>query len=118
MMDLSDGLAADLPRLARASGAGARLDADRLPISDDARRVAVALGRDPTDLALYGGEDYELLFTLPPDRWAQIPPILAPHRLTATVVGRIARRRVLVSRGGKTTTLSPRGFEHFPRPSG
>lgn len=66
-MDLSDGLAADVHRLAEESRTGARIDAAALPISPDVRAAASALEVDPLDLALHGGEDFELLVAAPPD---------------------------------------------------
>lgn len=74
-MDLSDGLAKDLPRLARESGVGARVDLEALAPSPDMAAHCRHLGLSPVDLALGGGEDYVLLFTLdegdrPPERFA------------------------------------------------
>ena len=62
MMDLSDGLTRDLPRLLGHAGVGATLDAAAIPVHDDARRLAAKSGRDPLWHALNDGEDYELLF--------------------------------------------------------
>ena len=66
MIDLSDGLASDLGHLSRASRVGATIQADSVPLSPELRRLAAASGRDPLDWALRGGEDYELLLTVPP----------------------------------------------------
>ncbi len=65
-MDLSDGLALDLSRLAAESRVGAVLDAERIPLHPDALALATLTGRDPLEHALGDGEDFELLFTLPP----------------------------------------------------
>lgn len=66
-IDVSDGLAADAARLCRRSGVGCEFDERAVTPRADARRLARRLGREPLDLALAGGEDYVLLFTLPPD---------------------------------------------------
>ncbi len=66
MIDLSDGLGGDVAHLAEASGAGVRIDAGDLPIAAGVAEVAAATGRDPLELAISGGEDYELLAALPP----------------------------------------------------
>ena len=63
LMDVSDGLALDLSRIAEASGV--RIDLDRVPVHDDALRLARTTGRDPRDHALFDGEDHELLATVP-----------------------------------------------------
>ena len=68
MMDLSDGLSTDLPRLCAASGVGARIEESSVPISDALVEAEDALSIDPLRLALSGGDDYELLATLPSDR--------------------------------------------------
>ena len=67
LIDLSDGLSSDLAHVCEASSVGARLHADRIPISDETRRVAGALGLDPLTWGLHGGEDFELCLTAPPD---------------------------------------------------
>ncbi|HSL81453.1 MAG TPA: thiamine-phosphate kinase [Thermoanaerobaculia bacterium] len=81
-LDLSDGLARDLPRLARESGAGAEVDAEALPLADGFGALSAALGEDPLELALGGGEDYVLLFALPSDE-------LPPDRFGCKPVGRV-----------------------------
>jgi thiamine-monophosphate kinase len=65
-IDVSDGLAADLLQLARASGLAARVVPERLPLSAGLAAACARLGRDPLSLALAGGEDYELLFSVRP----------------------------------------------------
>ena len=65
-MDVSDGVAIDLHRLCRESGVGAVIDAEVLPLPDGFFDLCRTLSVDPYELALAGGEDYVLLFTLPP----------------------------------------------------
>jgi thiamine-monophosphate kinase len=88
VMDLSDGLAVDLPRLCRESGVGAEIDTALLPLSTRFGDLARRLDADPVDLALTGGEDYALLFTLAEDT-------APPSGFDCHPIGRITRRRTL-----------------------
>lgn len=92
MMDISDGLAIDLPRLLSMSGAGARIDARQIPIHPDARRLSRRDGLTPLHHALCDGEDYELLFTLPQSDAAK----LRAARLPIRNIGQITRRNEIV----------------------
>jgi thiamine-monophosphate kinase len=104
-IDVSDGLARDLGRLVRASGAGATLHAGALPLARRFASVAAAAGADALGLALGGGEDYVLLFALPPGVTA--PPGCTP-------VGRVERRPGLrLSDGRRTAPLAETGWDHL-----
>jgi len=138
MMDLSDGLAADLPRMAEASGCGFEVSATVLPLSAALRRFTARAGlsadlgrrdarpnpsgrRDArptlTDFALFGGEDYELVFTTAaaPERWHDGVAHAAPGRpLRLTRIGRVVRGsgvRFLDAQGREIR--GNRSFEHF-----
>ncbi len=112
MMDLSDGLAADLPRLAEASGLGAIVDEAKLPVHPDAIQLAKQDGRSPAQHALCDGEDYELLFTLSPHGAAQLPTHLADVPLT--IIGEMTRPPELHVRSpdGILQPWPVGGFEH------
>jgi thiamine-monophosphate kinase len=71
MIDLSDGLGGDARHLAVSSSAGLRIEAAALPLAPGVAQVAAAMGQDPIALAAAGGEDYELLASVPPDRLDQ-----------------------------------------------
>ncbi len=104
-IDVSDGLSRDLSRLVTASGVGATVDAEDLPLPANATRLTIALGAHPLELALGGGEDYVLLFTLPNG-------VEAPAGCTQ--IGRIDRREGLrLRRGGKVETLAAKGWDHL-----
>jgi thiamine-monophosphate kinase len=109
MIDLSDGLAVDLARLLTASGVGADVDAEGLPIDPDVARVA---GIDPLESAILGGEDYELLFTIDP---ARVEDAAAAVGALGTRVSRIGT----VTKGGATLGGRPleewkeRGWQHL-----
>jgi thiamine-monophosphate kinase len=108
-MDVSDGIARDLPRLCSESGVGARIEAARLPVAPGFAALCAALGADPGELALAGGEDYVLLFTLP----AGAEP---PRRFGCRAIGSItAQRRLLIAPadGGKPCRWVKRGWDHL-----
>lgn len=113
-MDLSDGLADAVRQIAEASGTGATIDAAALPIDPAARAWFEAAGRDPVDAALAGGDDYELLFTLPRKTARRIRAVEAGARgVPLTRIGELtADRALVVLRDGQPAPL-PEGFTHF-----
>ncbi len=123
MMDISDGLSTDLARLCAASGAGSRIWADRIPCvripagatSGKLRRRLAKLKLDPLRLALHGGEDYELLFTVSPNNEKKLRR--APGFSETTAIGEIERGKnvVLVDANGKAKRLVPGGWDPFHR---
>jgi thiamine-monophosphate kinase len=115
MMDISDGLAIDLGKMCQASGVGAKVYADRIPISDTLKRAADALGTDPVSLAASGGEDYELLMAVRPSDVESI--IKAVEEATGTRLTEIGEfiegsGTVLVQPNGSKTELKS-GWTHF-----
>ena len=112
MMDLSDGLSSDLPRLCAASKVGALLEKVKIPRLK-ITNVALSHRHDPLQLALHGGDDYELLFTVPPRKVKRLPKTFQGVSLTA--IGRIRRGRELLvlEESGNTTPLMPRGWDPF-----
>ncbi|MFH0777326.1 MAG: thiamine-monophosphate kinase [Candidatus Eisenbacteria bacterium] len=117
MIDISDGLAADVFQIARASGVGFRILEDALPVSGSVRSIAQFLGTSPGALALASGEEYEILLTIRPERLSRLARTLPKHSSIAlTVIGEVteARERVLLAgRRGNPRTLSELGYRHF-----
>ena len=106
-IDVSDGVARDLHRLCRASGAGAEIAADALPFAARFSTLCEAIGAEPLALALGGGEDYVLLFTLP----AGVAP---PARFRCRRIGKITRERaVSLLNGDASRDLPDRGWDHL-----
>ena len=112
MMDISDGLSSDLPRLCAASQVGARINADALPVVR-LNGKARAPRFDPLSLALDGGDDYELLFTVNPRNVQRLPRSF--HGLPLTRIGEITRERKLLLRDahGRERHLLPHGWDPF-----
>ena len=114
MMDLSDGLAADLKKLCEASKVGARVIADALPISEDLHIAAARLDLDPVRLAAGGGEDYELLLTCDPKDAPEIAKAISSTGSTARVIGEITEddQVALVLLSGDEEPIGG-SWEHF-----
>jgi thiamine-monophosphate kinase len=120
MMDISDGLSSDLARLCQASGAGARLRAESIPCVKlpPAPKGQLRKPRlDPLQMALHGGEDYELLFTVPRNKLELLRR--APFFGEITAIGEIERGNgiTLVGADGHPKRLQPGGWDPFRRKS-
>ena len=109
-MDLSDGLMTDLPRLLRHSGLQGRVEAGDLPVSGALQEFA---GRDGScRMALAGGDDYELCFTVPREREHRLKALSGELRLTR--IGSLGEGEGLIlTRGGTAWTPPDSGFRHF-----
>ena len=109
-MDVSDGLFGDLAKLCAASGTGARIDLDALPVSP-ALAAAHDRGRCERYL-LEGGDDYELLFTLPPG--ADAAALAGAGGVAVTCIGEVVGEAgVRCARGGREVHYVARGYDHF-----
>ncbi len=115
MIDISDGLAGDLEHILQASRVDGVIDEELLPLSAAFRRATD--GRAALrQLALYGGEDYELLFTVPPDRVAEVSALGVQLQLSITRVGIIQQGSGRLSLRDGTGAIHPlqvRGYDHF-----
>jgi len=104
MIDVSDGLVRSLHQLAEASGVGFEVEYEKIPVLPEVGELA-AHEEDRREMALYTGEDFELLFTVPPERLEAVQ-----QAIDCTVIGRtVSDRRVLLKEGEE---LSDRGYEH------
>jgi thiamine-monophosphate kinase len=114
MIDLSDGLAGDAAHIGRSSRAELRVQLERLPLADGVAEVADALGIEAAELAARGGEDYELCFTVAPERCGEVEQALRHEgRAQVTWIGDVAGGPAgvtLLGRGGHV--VGAEGFEH------
>lgn len=109
MIDVSDGLASDLIHICRLSGTGCRIYYNRIPVDQETFRLAEEFNLDPVIPALNGGEDYELLFTLPleyADTVKELPSVKVIGHMTTSVEGYF-----LVSEEGTEIELTAQGWE-------
>ncbi len=116
MMDLSDGLSTDLAHLCRASNVGARINAGKIPCARVTPVISKRLrGRklDPLEMALNGGEDYELLFTVPKSKAGDLKQF--PEFRSLTEIGEITAEKSLrlVRHDGREEKLKPGGWDPF-----
>jgi len=116
-IDVSDGILSDIGHICERSRVGAEIWAERLPISEAARSAASATGRDVLDLALRGGEDYQLLFTVPqPQVGEVIEEVWAATGTLVTVIGQILPTSAgieVVLPNGTRVPAGQGGWDHF-----
>lgn len=111
VLDVSDGLLADLGQLCRASGCGAHIDIEALPASTAMRKLFST--QEGEQFALAGGDDYELLFTVSPDSILKTEALIA-QGVRCTPIGRLTEgSEVQCCRGGVPMQITKRGYVHF-----
>ena len=113
-MDLSDGLADAVRQIAQASGVGARIDADAVPVPAPARRCFQAAGLDPVLAAAGGGDDYELLFAVPRKRRGRLATVVRQSGgVPITRIGVLTPEPDLAIVRNAVSEPLPEGFVHF-----
>ncbi|HEV2884044.1 MAG TPA: thiamine-phosphate kinase [Pyrinomonadaceae bacterium] len=118
MIDVSDGLSSDLNHLCDESDVGALVDASLIPIDRLVTEICGRRALDPLMLALHGGEDFELLFTVSPQDVSRLPARVDGSPITR--IGEIteASQGVRILEGSRTWDLEPGGWEHFRKDEG
>ncbi len=105
MIDVSDGLASEVKRICEQSGTGAVIYADSVPVKPSTEKAAKACGRDALDFALYGGEDFELVFTVSKKNMG---------RVKGFKVGEITDKKgIRIKKDGREKILKKHGYDHF-----
>ena len=114
MIDISDGLASEIHHLCVNGNVGASVYEHNIPVEAVTQLIAQEFSRQPMEYALYGGEEYELLFTLPEEEFAKIEDVTKD----VTVIGRITEKNKgieLVRENGEHEPLRFGGWDHFKR---
>lgn len=115
-LDLSDGLSGDLLHLCQQSRVGALIQEASLPMSSHLLGYASQMNVDPLTWALHGGEEYELLFTVPPKYQRRLELAVKQLRISVTAIGVITPRRSglrIAHQDGTTQKLLPQSYVHF-----
>lgn len=114
-MDISDGLAGDLPKLCAASEVGAQVNISDLPVSEALQAGAAETGRAALEIALFGGEDFELLLCLSPADVEAAQVALLPTGTALTAIGRITREGLTLVQpdGSEEAWPEADGWDHF-----
>jgi len=112
MIDISDGLSSDLHHLCKESNAGAVIDAAAIPLDQDVKRLCGRRALDPLALALHGGEDFELLFTVGPENVSRLPRKV--DGIGVHCIGEVTTEgAVRIKEHSRVWDLTAQGFEHF-----
>ena len=113
MIDISDGLSSDLRHLCHESVAGALIQSSAIPLDQHAVALCGRRALDPLLLALHGGEDFELLFTVPPEALGRVPRQV--DGVPITRIGEITNEpdSIRIAEGNRVWDLPAGGFEHF-----
>ena len=115
-MDLSDGLSGDINHLCRQSQVGALIESVKIPMSQQMLRYAKRIRATPLQWSLHGGEDYELLFTIPPTYQHELEKIAKKRRMRITQIGVIQPKQFgirLEESDQSQKRLLPCSYEHF-----
>src|SRR5215831_444692 len=111
MMDISDGLSSEILHICEQSGVGCVLYEEKLPIAEEMRQAAFKFEIDPTACALSGGEDYELLFTIPQSEYEKL--VLNEQVSVIGYITEAAAGAKIITKGGNTHTITAQGWNAF-----
>lgn len=109
MNDISDGLSSELNEIAAMSHVDIEIDRDKIPLTEEIQKISEKSGRDKFSFALNGGEDYELVFTIPEKGLEML------KNRPVTVIGQVTGEgsHVFLKENGKKLLLTPHGYHHF-----
>ena len=110
MIDISDGLSSEIIHLCKSSNKGCKIYEDKIPISDDSLQACKEFNLEPTTIALSGGEDYQLLFTVAQENLDQIQ-----NNLNLSIIGHItsSKEMILLEKSGRNIMIESLGWKSF-----
>jgi thiamine-monophosphate kinase len=111
MMDVSDGLSSEILHICKQSNVGCKLYEDKIPVNEQAKQFAYKLELDPTACALSGGEDYELLFTIPQSEYDKL--VLNGQISVIGYITDVEEGVHIITKGGSTHKLIAQGWNAF-----
>jgi thiamine-monophosphate kinase len=112
-MDLSDGIYSSIAQLKKITGLGFFIDFSKIPVSPFAKKVHEELDISIEELTLNYGGDYELLFTISPEKWVALKKIAEKNNFKFTEIGHVKKGRNVLLKDGKEHEIKKRGYEHF-----
>ncbi|HSV95300.1 MAG TPA: thiamine-phosphate kinase [Spirochaetota bacterium] len=110
MIDVSDGLGSEVRHICEESGVGARIDCEKIPLSSEVVEAAKAVGGDPYDFAMYGGEDFELVFTVPPGKLSRLKEEFSDISVVGAVLPK--EEGIFLIKNNERMDIG-RGYDHF-----
>ncbi len=116
MIDISDGLASEIHHICESSGVGAEINQLMFPVNQETKKTAQIMQRNLLDWALYGGEDYELLVTLPENKMLAVKEKLYALGVAFTLIGFVTDKSKgikLMGDNGSAVNLEKKGYDHF-----
>jgi thiamine-monophosphate kinase len=116
MIDISDGLLADLDHIVHQSSMGAEIELPLIPLSSEIKEKAAQYGLAPLTLALGGGDDYELLFTISPEKSGAVDQLREEFTCPITRIGKLSRAMdgiMVKDEHGNIREVQPSGYDHF-----
>ena len=111
MIDISDGLCSDLNHISKASGLGYNIIESQIPVHQQTKNASLDFNIDPIAAALYGGEDYELLFTIPPQQKTLINQMNG-----LSIIGELndfIHKQTITKLNGEVLPINSQGWDHF-----
>ncbi len=113
LTDLSDGLYSSLWQIKNASGLGAKIVAEDLPLFSGLNKAEEISGVDPIEMACNYGGDYELMFTIDNQKYGKFKAAMKKQNIPVSFIGEIYEGDIIIYNDEKWSTVSERGFEHF-----